>query len=40
MDQQVYRWEYYNTRTGRWFDCRDRAVVDDGRLCDWKLLQT
>ncbi len=29
----VYRWEYYNTRTGRWFDCRDRAIRwTDGRL--------
>jgi PAS domain S-box-containing protein len=29
----VYRWEHYNPKTGRWYDCRDRAIRwTDGRL--------
>ncbi|HWQ67209.1 MAG TPA: PAS domain S-box protein [Methanospirillum sp.] len=29
----VHRWEYQNTRNGRWYDCRDRAIRwSDGRL--------
>lgn len=29
----VYKWEYYNPRVNRWFDCRDRAIRwTDGRL--------
>lgn len=29
----VYQWEYQNTRNGRWYDCRDRAIRwSDGRL--------
>lgn len=28
----VYQWEYLNTKTGRWYDCRDRAIRwTDGR---------
>lgn len=29
----VYAWEFQNTRTGRWYDCRDRAIQwTDGRM--------
>lgn len=29
----VYRWEFQNTATGRWYDCRDQALQwSDGRL--------
>ncbi|PKL59551.1 MAG: hypothetical protein CVV33_07240, partial [Methanomicrobiales archaeon HGW-Methanomicrobiales-4] len=29
----VFHWEYENTKSGRWFDCRDRAIRwTDGRL--------
>lgn len=29
----VYQWEFQNTRNGRWYDCRDRAVRwTDGRM--------
>jgi len=29
----VYRWEFHNTRTGKWYDCRDRAIRwTDGRI--------
>ncbi len=29
----VYTWEFQNTRTGRWYHCRDQAIPwDDGRL--------
>ena len=29
----VYRWEFKNTRSGKWYDCRDRAIRwSDGRL--------
>jgi len=29
----VYRWEFEDTETGEWFDCRDQAILwPDGRL--------
>ncbi len=29
----VYQWEFQNTKNGRWFDCRDRAIRwVDGRI--------
>ncbi len=30
---EVYQWEFQNPKTGRWYDCRDRAIRwTDGRL--------